>query len=112
MYNSLRYRCARATEDSAIDQELVEQGLRLTVIGIGTAFAVLLLLTLVIVLVGRFAGPGARKASAAETPAPAGAVDDPRDKALAAVVAVSAALEGSGRLGDTGGGGRTTSEEG
>ena len=65
-----------------------EAGLRLTLVGIGTAFALLFLLMLVMSLMGwlvRRAGGGAA-ASGGQTDA------DPRDRALAAVVAVTAVL--------------------
>ena len=76
----------------AIEQSVVEEGIRLTVIGMGVAFAVLLLLTLLLTLSGRFVGPGSRLARG-EAASPQNEPDlDPRDKALAAVAAVSAAL--------------------
>jgi Na+-transporting methylmalonyl-CoA/oxaloacetate decarboxylase gamma subunit len=71
-----------------IEQEVVDQGVRLTAVGITTAFGVLLLLTLVIVLMGWAASFASRRFSKG-----AGSASDEHDKALAAVVAVSAMRE-------------------
>ncbi len=76
-----------------MDQAIVEQGVRLTAIAMGTAFALLLLLMLVIAVVRRLVAAGSRRDSReAETP-PGKPGPDDRDRALAAVVAVSAVLE-------------------
>jgi Na+-transporting methylmalonyl-CoA/oxaloacetate decarboxylase gamma subunit len=89
----------RTTE--AIDQAVVDEGVRLTLVGIGTAFALLLLLTLMIVLMGGVARLISRRGAG-------GARDEAgpeaRHKALAAVVGVSIMREGTGRseaAGDT-----------
>lgn len=71
----------------------MEQGARLTAIGMGTASIILLLLTLVIVVVGRLARWGLRRAAPQAVTAPGEPAPDVRDRALAAVVAVSAMLE-------------------
>ena len=70
----------------AIDQAIVDQGIRLTAIGIGTAFTLLIVLTLVMYAMAAVAGIGERR-RAASGPKPGD-----RDKALAAVVAVNALL--------------------
>ena len=76
-----------------MDQAIVEQGLKLTALAMGTAFASLLLLMLAIAVVGRLVAAGSRGDSRqAETPPGEPAPDD-RDRALAAVVAVSAVFE-------------------
>jgi Na+-transporting methylmalonyl-CoA/oxaloacetate decarboxylase gamma subunit len=72
------------------DPEIIEQGLRMTIIGLATAFALLFVLAVFIVALGRFAGPkvedGAGDASGDDNDS-AGPV---RERAMAAVVAVSA----------------------
>ena len=72
---------------------MFEQGIRLTAIGIGTVFAILILLTLVIKGLGKvvrvFHSIGTAKTGATQDES---AVES-QDKALAAVVAVSAVLE-------------------
>ena len=70
----------------AIDPDIVDQGIKLTAIGVGTAFALLIVLTLVMYAMAAVAAIGERRRGAAE-PAP-----DERDRALAAVVAVNALL--------------------
>ena len=77
-----------------IDQAVVEQGVRLTVIGIGIAFAVLLLLTVAITLMAFLVRLGSRIASkgAGAAASPDEVTPDARERALAAVVAVSAML--------------------
>ena len=76
-----------------MEQAIVEQGLELTALAMGTAFASLLLLMLAIAVVRRLVAAGSRSDSKqAETPAGEPAPDD-RDRALAAVVAVTAVLE-------------------
>jgi Na+-transporting methylmalonyl-CoA/oxaloacetate decarboxylase gamma subunit len=74
-------------EDGAIEQVVVDEGIRLTLVGIGTAFALLLLLTLVVALMGvvvrEIARTGERSSGGA------GKADtELRDRALAAVVGV------------------------
>ena len=66
-----------------------EVGLRLTLVGMGTAFALLFLLVLVMSVMGwlvRRTGGGGQAASRGQADA------DARDRALAAVVAVTAVL--------------------
>ena len=70
----------------AIDQAIVDQGIRLTAIGIGTAFTLLIVLTLVMYAMAAVTGIGERRRAAA------GPKPGDRDKALAAVVAVNALL--------------------
>ena len=79
------------------EQGVASEGVTLTLIGMGTAFGLLLLMMLVIVAVGRVVAVAERRADApatTEQPVPE------RDKALAAVVAVSALR---GRRADTAG---------
>lgn len=88
-----------------IDQAIVRDAAMLTAIGVGTAFSLLIVLTLIVTVVGRVlaafprlgglettsagdAGPGAAQASGEE-----------RDKALAAAIAVTVAMERSKRTG-------------
>ena len=76
----------------AIEQSAVDAGLRLTAIGMGTAFALLLFLSLLVAVIGRVlrsrrARPSDERAAAAGEPGP-----EQRDRALAAVAAVSALL--------------------
>ncbi len=71
------------------DPEIIEQGLRMTIIGLATAFALLIVLAVFIVVLGRFAGPKS------EEEAEGGSGDNDsagpvRERAMAAVVAVSA----------------------
>ena len=66
--------------------------MRLTAIGMGTAFALLLLLTLVIMLVGKLFGPTSRFAIGGDVSTSAESGAEAHDKALAAVVAVGAML--------------------
>ncbi len=70
----------------AIDQAIVEQGMKLTAIGVGTAFMLLIALTLIMYVMAAAAGIGERRRAAA------GPQSDAREKALAAVVAVNAML--------------------
>ena len=70
----------------AIDPDIVDQGIKLTAIGVGTAFALLIVLTLVMYAMAAIAGIGERRRAAAGPP------PDARDKALAAVVAVNALM--------------------
>ena len=94
MYNLHRH-LSLTLRGEAIEQIVVEEGLRLTAIGMGTAFALLLLLMLLIVLMGRLVGHGPDDASGDGLPIPRRSVHDDRDRALAAVVAVSALMEKS-----------------
>ena len=70
------------------DAAIVEEALSLTAIGVSTAFALLLSLSLGVWLVGRFFGP--KQVSAEATDALSA---ERRDKALAAAIAVSALRE-------------------
>ena len=70
------------------DSALLEEGLTLTAIGVGTAFALLLVLSIAIWLSGKLFGP--EKESPDQS---AEASTEGRDKALAAAIAVSALLE-------------------
>ncbi len=81
-----------------IDQAIVEEGLRLTAIGLGTAFALLLVIGVLISIVGRLAtvmSPDTASQEPSESTKPS---NTSRDKALAAVVAVTA-LRGKDRHG-------------
>ena len=72
------------------DPEIIEQGLRMTMIGMATAFALLLILAGFIVVLGRFAGPKVEneaQGASGDDHVPDGPV---RSRAIAAVVAVSA----------------------
>ena len=70
----------------AIDPDIVDQGIKLTAIGVGTAFALLIILTLIMYAMAAVAAIGERRRAAA------GPKPGDRDKALAAVVAVNALL--------------------
>ncbi len=70
----------------AIDQAIVDQGIKLTAIGVGTAFALLIVLTLVMYAMAAVTAIGERRRAAA------GPKPGDREKALAAVVAVNALL--------------------
>ena len=74
--------------DLTFDQALIEQGLTLTAIGMGTAFALLIILSVGIWVVGKFFRP---KEESPDEMAQASAAG--REKALAAAIAVSALLE-------------------
>lgn len=67
--------------------------MRLTWIGLSTAFALLLLIMFVVMLVGRLFGPGRVKASDTAASGPDESDAEDRDKALAAVLAVSAIMD-------------------
>ncbi len=71
-----------------IDQATFQEALQLTIIGVSTAFTLLVVLALIVMIVGKFAR---------EQPAPAAkqaaAPPDAREKALAAAIAVSVLLE-------------------
>ncbi len=74
--------------DLTFDAAIIEKGLSLTVIGVSTAFALLLILSAGIWAVGRFFGPREVSADAADSSSA-----ERRDKALAAAIAVSALRE-------------------
>ena len=70
------------------DAAIVEEALSLTVIGVSTAFALLIVLSAGVWVVGRFFGPKEDSADDADTSSA-----ERRDKALAAAIAVSALRE-------------------
>lgn len=70
------------------DAAIVEEGLSLTVIGVSTAFTLLLILSAGIWTVGRFFGPKETSPDAADSSSA-----ERREKALAAAIAVSALRE-------------------
>ena len=70
------------------DAAIVEEGLSLTAIGVSTAFALLLVLSVGVWTVGKFFGPKEEPADAADSSS-----EERRDKALAAAIAVSALRE-------------------
>ena len=74
--------------DLTFDADIIEKGLSLTVIGVSTAFALLLVLSVGVWTVGKFFGPKEEPADAADTSSA-----ETRDKALAAAIAVSALRE-------------------
>ena len=71
------------------DQDLIRQGLTLTAIGIGTAFGLLIVMMIFIYLMGWVTSIPARRAAKARIAAEAAAAES-RDRALAAVAAVTA----------------------
>ena len=71
------------------DQELIRQGLTLTAIGIATAFGLLIVMMILIYLMGWVTSIPARRAAQARIAAEAAAAES-RDRALAAVAAVTA----------------------
>ena len=84
-----------------LDPDVVAEGARLTAIGMVTAFGLLLLLIFVIVAVGRIVGFAERRSRERAQPVPDEAPADVRDKALAAVVAVSALMRQGEQAGDS-----------
>ena len=70
------------------DAAIVEEGLSLTVIGVSTAFALLLVLSAGVWAVGKFFGPKVISAEAAGVSSA-----ERREKALAVAIAVSALRE-------------------
>ena len=70
------------------DAAIIEEGLSLTAIGVSTAFALLLILSAGIWVVGKFFGPKEAPADAVDTSSA-----ERREKALAAAIAVSALRE-------------------
>ena len=81
------------------DFDLIRQGLTMTAIGMGAAFGLLLLLMAIVQVTGLAIGYQSRRASTKVEAAAARVAAESRDKALAAVIAVSALLE---RDGDSG----------
>ena len=69
------------TGGQAIEQAVFDEGVRLTVVGMGTAFALLLVLTLAVALMGAAFRWAANRGVVTEDP-------DARDRAVAAAVAV------------------------
>lgn len=81
-----------------IDQQLFQEAAILTGIGMGTAFVLLVVLVVVIVFVGRISATLERRFRKVTESGSAVSSDDEalaRDKALAAVVAVTALTSGS-----------------
>ena len=78
------------------DYDLIRQGLTLTAIGMGAAFGLLLLLMAIVQVTGLAIGYQSRRASMRVEAAAALAAAESRDKALAAVIAVSVLLERDG----------------
>ena len=74
------------------DQATFEEGARLTVTGVGTAFTLLLLLTIMVGTLGRFLGPDRKEAVDVSSPS-FSSHSEICDKALAVVIAVSTLLE-------------------
>ena len=70
------------------DADIIEKGLSLTVIGVSTAFALLLVLSFGVWTVGKFFRPKEVAEDAADSSS-----EERRDKALAAAIAVSALRE-------------------
>ena len=68
-------------EGQAIEQAVIDEGVRLTVVGMGTAFALLLALTLVVALLGAAFRWAANRGVAPDDL-------EARDRAVAAAVAV------------------------
>ena len=68
-------------EGCAIDQAVIDEGIRLTMVGMGTAFALLLVLTLIVTLMGATFRWAAQRGVVPEDP-------EARDRAVAAAVAV------------------------
>ena len=69
------------------DQAIIDEGLKLTALGVGTAFALLLFLSLSIWIAGKFLGPKDAQ------DAPDEGSSEQRNKALAASIAVATLLE-------------------
>ena len=78
----------RGARDLTFDAAIVEEGLSLTAIGVSTAFALLLVLSAGVWMVGKFFGPKEESGDAADSSS-----TERRDKALAAAIAVSALRE-------------------
>ena len=70
------------------DVAIVEEGLNLTAIGVSTAFALLIVLSVGVWAVGKFFGPKEEPDDDADSSS-----EERRDKALAAAIAVSALRE-------------------
>ncbi len=77
-----------------IEQAVFNNAVLLTVIAIGTAFALLVSVGIIIAIIGRFAGPGLLQVGD-DVSVDEVRTDNDRGKAIAAVVAVSALLEKS-----------------
>ena len=98
--SGVQSRCHKATGSEArkIDQQLFQDAAILTGIGMGTAFVLLVVLVVVIVSLGRVSAVLERRfRNVNESGSPASSDDGAlaRDKALAAVVAVTALTSGS-----------------
>ena len=78
----------RGARSLTFDADIIEKGLSLTVIGVSTAFALLLVLSFGVWTVGKFFGPKEVAEDAADSSS-----EERRDKALAAAIAVSALRE-------------------
>ena len=72
-----------------LDQDLIRQGLTLTAIGIATAFGLLIVMMILIYIMGWVTAIPERRAAKARMAAEAAAAES-RDRALAAVAAVTA----------------------
>ena len=98
MYNHWRHKATSSEVRAKIDQQLFQDAAILTGIGMGTAFVLLVVLVVVIVSVGRVSAAWGRRFRNETEPGSAASSDDEalaRDKALAAVVAVTALTSGS-----------------
>ena len=88
MYNHVRPKSTSPRAGEDIDQELLQEAAILTGIGMGTAFLLLVALSLIVMIIGRlsvrFVATAASQSTAGDEESAA------RDKALAAVVAVAA----------------------
>ena len=88
MYNHVRCKSTISWVGANIDQELLQDAAILTGIGMGTSFALLVALFLIVTVIGRLS---VRFTAVAESRSATGDEDSvARDKALAAVVAVTA----------------------
>ncbi len=97
VYNHGRHKTT-TSEATRIDQQLWQDAAILTGIGMGTAFVLLVVLVIVIVFVGRISPTLERRFRNVTESASAASSEDEalaRDKALAAVVAVTALTRGS-----------------
>ena len=88
VYNHVRCQSTSSRAGGKIDQQLLKDAAILTGIGMGTAFLLLVALSLIVMVIGRLP---ARFTGAAESRSTPGDEESTaRDKALAAVVAVAA----------------------
>lgn len=85
-----------------IEQAVFDNAVLLTAIAIGTAFALLASMGIIISIIGRLAGPGSPQVGN-DVFVDEVKSDDDRGKAIAAVVAVSALLEKSDKERDIAG---------